>query len=78
MSSRSELIERLADLEHKQWMNWSKNIAETESISLERFNRWQQLWIDYNDLTEEQKEQDRVWAVHSVKIFENWLQGMIG
>ena len=77
MNNRQELIERLSDLEHKQWMIWSKNLTENEKISLERFNRWQQLWIDYSDLTEKQKGQDRVWAIQSFTIFEDWIRGLI-
>jgi hypothetical protein len=56
------LIEDLAELEHEQWIFWSKDIASKEKLSPERLERWKKLWIPYKDLTEEQKEQDRVWA----------------
>ncbi len=55
-------LEKLAELEHIQWIEWSKNIASTEVISQERLERWKKLWIPYNELTEEQKEQDRIYA----------------
>ena len=56
------LIEKLAELEHEQWMQWSQAIASRENISSEIFKRWQLLWKEYDELTEEEKEQDRIWA----------------
>ena len=56
------LVEALAELEHEQWIAWSKNIAETETISPERLKRWKVLWCPYNLLTESVKDQDREWA----------------
>jgi len=67
------LLEMLAELEHKQWREWSQNIAKTENISEERLNRWAKMWIPYEVLTEEQKEQDRVWARKTMQILKaNW------
>ncbi len=54
------LLERLAELEHEQWMAWSQSVA-TE-VSAERRRRWQALWVPYQDLPEEVKELDRLWA----------------
>ncbi|MFV9676121.1 MAG: hypothetical protein ACNYVW_00460 [Methanosarcinales archaeon] len=62
MSFNTEQLERLAALEHEQWTVWSKNIMQTEHISLDRRIRWDQLWRPYAELTEKEKEQDRVWA----------------
>lgn len=60
---KNELIEKLAELEHKQWIHFSKNIAQTEKyISDERLKRWEKLWIPYHRLSERDKEQDRMWA----------------
>lgn len=58
----NDKLEALAALEHEQWMEWSKYVAENEDISQVRLARWQKLWKPYADLTEEEKEQDRVWA----------------
>ena len=55
-------LEDIAELEHEKWVEWSKNIASREKLSPERLERWQKLWIPYCQLTETEKEQDRVWA----------------
>jgi len=57
----NELREKLAELEHEQWMVWSKSIAQV-SLPIEIRKRWQKCWKPYNELTEQQKDQDRVWA----------------
>lgn len=57
-----EAREVLAELEHDQWIAWSKNIAETENITPARLERWKTLWVPYSTLTEAQKDQDREWA----------------
>ncbi|HEY7153242.1 MAG TPA: hypothetical protein VH575_04710 [Gemmataceae bacterium] len=54
------LLERLAELEHEQWMAWSQSVAA--EVSAERRQRWQTCWVSYQDLPEEVKELDRVWA----------------
>lgn len=56
------LIEKLAEVEHEQWIQWSQAIASREKISNERFERWKSLWKEYGELTEGDKEMDRVWA----------------
>ena len=63
------LYEELAELEHKQWIAWSKNIVKTEKISFERIKRWEKLWRPYSELTETEKDQDREWARKVLKIF---------
>ena len=54
--------EKLAELEHDQWIAWSKNIAETENITPARLERWKALWCPYSELSEPVKDQDREWA----------------
>lgn len=56
------LREALAELEHIQWMAWSKQLAETEHLSPERLANWKSMWGPYSGLTEKQKDQDREWA----------------
>jgi hypothetical protein len=57
------LIDRLADIEHRQWIQWAKTLLEKEpGISEERRKRWESLFCEYKDLSEEWKEYDREWA----------------
>ena len=63
-----KLIDRLAELEHAQWIQWSMNLAEHEYISEKRENRWEELWCPYSELSEEMKEEDRKWARKVLKI----------
>jgi hypothetical protein len=57
-----DTLERLAAIEHDQWMEWAKNILTTENVSAERKARWEKLFVPYDQLSEEMKEFDRVWA----------------
>ena len=68
------LIETLARLEHKQWVEWSKEIALTETISDERRKRWTTLWVDYDNLPESMKEEDRKWAKEVLSVILPLLQ----
>jgi hypothetical protein len=55
-----ELLERLAELEHEQWVAWSRAVAA--EVSADRRRRWQACWVPYAELPEEVKELDRAWA----------------
>ena len=58
-----ELVETLAELEHEQWMVWSKHIANAESISPERLANWKDnYWRPYSELSDSAQEMDRTWA----------------
>ena len=54
------LLERLAELEHEQWVAWSRAVAG--EVSAERRRRWQECWVPYAELPEEVKDLDREWA----------------
>jgi hypothetical protein len=69
-----KMLEKTSALEHEQWIQWSKQIAATETISPDRLARWKTLWIPYEELTEEQKEQDRVWARKAIQIFNEYSE----
>ena len=67
-------IEELADLEHQQWIKWSKELSEKESLSPQRVYRWRnECWKPYSELTEEMKEFDREWARKVIEIFKQEL-----
>ena len=66
MTKQEEIREEIAELEHKQWVAWSKSLAKAEHLDYDRLERWMKLWIPYAELTEEQKDQDRIWADKSL------------
>lgn len=64
----NKMLEQLAELEHKQWMEWSQSVAP--EVSKERRKRWEKLWVPYKDLSEEMKEEDRKYARKILKILK--------
>ena len=62
--SEAKTVERVAEIEHAQWMAWSKEVAP--EVSPERRARWARYWIPYEDLPEEVKELDRQWARQAI------------
>lgn len=71
IDNEKDVIEKLADLEHQQWMLWAKDILKSEKINEERAKRWKDLFIDYKDLSEEMKDKDREWARKAYKIIKD-------
>ena len=68
-----ELLERIAELEHEQWVHWSKALAMQENLSPERVERWKRYWVPYSDLPEDVKESDRKWARSVMEIVKEYL-----
>lgn len=65
------LLEKIAALEHEQWITWAKSILSTEEISNERADRWSKYFIPYEELSDDIKEHDRVWARKVLEIINN-------
>ena len=64
-------MEQLAALEHDQWIEWAKALLKSEpGISKERKERWEKLFVPYKDLSEESKEQDRVYARKIIELMK--------
>lgn len=62
------LIDRLADIEHRQWIQWAQKLIDTEpGLSASRVERWKKLMVPYAQLSEEWKEYDREWARHTLR-----------
>lgn len=59
-------LDRLAEIEHEQWMEWSKAVAS--EVSDKRRARWEKLWVPYSELSEEMKEEDRKYARKVLKV----------
>ena len=75
MIESKELLEKLSDLEHEQWMHWSKSIVNNERISEDRMDKFAGLWINYSKLKEEDKEKDRKFARLVIKELKQMLVG---
>jgi hypothetical protein len=57
------LTERIAKYVHdQQWVPWAKAIMENEPISVSRRERWSKLFVPYEELSEAEKDKDRVYA----------------
>lgn len=57
----TSLLERLAALEHEQWVVWTHHFLSNQGPeNLERWKR--QLAATYEQLSESEKESDRIWA----------------
>jgi len=64
-----QVIEELADLEHKQWAHWTRYMLR--NLTPENIARWEvQIETPYSELSEKEKESDREWARKVLKIFE--------
>lgn len=61
MTKTEELLERLAELEHIQWQYWASVSAPDHPL----------LYVPYANLTEEQKEQDRIWAKATINLLSS-------
>ena len=58
----TKLLEKLAALEHQQWMSWAKSLLKKEKLSKRTVEKWEGYFVPYNELPEEIKELDRVYA----------------
>jgi len=63
-----DTFEELAALEHEQWMEWSKSVAQ--EVSAKRRKRWEKYWVPYAELDESVKEWDREWARKVLEILK--------
>jgi hypothetical protein len=68
MMKNERLRERIADLEHEQWIEWSKELSIKEDLTKERVERWKKFWIPYEELSETVKEFDRKWADKTIML----------
>jgi len=68
------LIEELAELEHIKWMEWARYLLMEEPISTNRVQRWARNMTDYKDLSEMEKEKDRVLARRVIKTLKEKVE----
>lgn len=62
MKNEQQLLEALSALEHEQWMYWAKKMLAEETISPERRARWEASFVPYDQLPDDVKNQDRLYA----------------
>ena len=67
------LLEDLAELEHRQWVEWAG--AVQNEVSSERRERWGRYMVAYDALTDDVKELDREWARKVLRIMAKHLGG---
>ena len=70
---RDDLRERLAALEHDQWMYWVRGLIDREGDNLPEhlIDRWETNLEPYEALDEDTKDHDRKWARKVMEILEN-------
>lgn len=67
----SKLEEKLAELEHKQWVSWTDYFLK--NINDVNIKRWREhIRTPYNKLSESEKESDRKWAKKVLKIVTDY------
>lgn len=72
-------LEKIAEIEHEQWMEWSKAVAH--EVTPERLKRWKKYWVPYDQLPEDVKEKDREWARKVLEVIEvktTWKDPRLG
>lgn len=56
-----DVRELLAEIEHIQWAHWTEYMLD--NLNEKNITRWRsQIKTEYKDLTEKEKDSDRVWA----------------
>jgi len=76
-----ETLEKMADLEHRQWSHWTAYMLRTllkdhpELMTDHNVVRWsRQILIDYQDLTETEKDSDREWAEKAMYLMRDFYE----
>lgn len=63
------LRERLAELEHNQWVHWTRYMLD--NLTPDNIERWRkQIETPYAQLSETEKASDRRWADEVIKLIE--------
>ena len=83
------LLEELSELEHKQWAHWTKYMLnrleqlENEQDAFDPYkvmhqkqNWHRQIATPYSELTEKEKDSDRIWASKTLEITAQHLAGL--
>lgn len=71
---KKDFIEELSDLEHEQWMSWTKYLNANHKIPIELLKKWEKNWKPYSKLDEKIKDSDRIWARKVVKLIDDKIE----
>jgi hypothetical protein len=72
-----QLIEQLANLEHHQWAHWTRHMLD--NMTDENIARWRrQIDTPYSQLSEDEKNSDREWAIKSLYEIAAYLNDVMG
>lgn len=81
-----DLIEKLADVEHNRWSSWMKymfstgkfNSNGTWTMSSSLVERWEgQMNTSYSDLSEKEKDSDRIEVRKTIETIVEYLVGLL-
>jgi len=62
------ILDSIAEVLHESWINWTKDIAKNEDISVERRNRWDMYWkIDYCKIPLDEKKPEHEIAIRILR-----------
>lgn len=70
-----EFLEVLAELEHEQWETWSQFISLETKLPPDLLEKLSKSWKPYNELTEDDKEKDRLWARKVLQALKKQVKG---
>lgn len=70
-----ELLEVLAEFDHEMWKDWARHILSEEAISTMRVQRWARNFVPYSELSEKEKEKNRVLARKILRLIQQQLEG---
>ncbi|MCL6442538.1 MAG: ParB/RepB/Spo0J family partition protein [Alicyclobacillus sp.] len=65
-----DLLERVSAMVHEQWWDWAKKIAP--EIDPAHAAAWEKLFVPYEELPEQEKEKDRVFARRMIFMLQNY------
>lgn len=65
--NKNKLLEKLAELEHEQWIEWTRYMLQ--NLTEENIVRWKkQIGCSYSNLPNDEKWSDRRWAKKVLEI----------
>lgn len=71
--SERELLEKLSSLEHDQWIELIKYLINMGQLQSPYKEHCEKLFISYNQLTEKQKESDRIFARKVLELVKSYI-----